>query len=142
MRRVFAIAAILAAAACSFRRPAPQADVDAAVEWAAAQNVPLGKTHSLRLPSRYYSLAVNGWANVAHLKDGRTCVLFVREIGYKDNFAGVFACSAPLRASEIVQSENYAGRRYISLAGYGEFEELYITEQRNDRSYDVYFDLN
>lgn len=142
MRRLVAIAAVLATVACGFRRAAPQSAIDGAVDWAAAQNVARGKVHSLRLPARYYSLAVNGWAGVAHLKDGRTCVLFVREIGYKDNFAGVFACNGPLRDSEIVHSENYAGRTYISLAGYGEFEELYISKKRNDRSYDVYFDLN
>lgn len=104
--------------------------------------MPSGKAHSLRLPPRYYSLALNGWANVVHLKDGRTCVLFVRKIGFKDNFAGTFACSAPLKPAEFVRSEDYAGRSYISLVGYGEFEELYISSKRNERTYDVYFDLN
>jgi len=115
--------------------------IDAVVSWAAMQRVPAGRVRSLRLPLRLSLLSVTGYVNVARLKDGRTCVLLVEAVGYKDNFEGVLSCSRPLRDSEIVRSDNYP-RSFISLSGYGEFEELYISSMRNAQTYDVYFDLN
>lgn len=158
MKRVLAIAALLAGVAAvvaiyEYRflfaalayparaRAISQSGIDRVVDWAAAQNVPPGRVTSLRLPLRYSLLSVTGYANIAHLKDGRTCVLLVEAVGYKDNFEGVLSCTQSLRDSEIVRSDNYP-RSYISLPGYGEFEELYVSSKRNDRTYDVFFDLN
>jgi len=122
-------------------RAIPQAATDRVVDWAASQSVAPGRVRSFRLPVQYAAFAINGFVSVARLKDGRTCALLIEGIGYKDNFEGVLTCSAPLRESEVVRSANYP-RSYISLPGYGRFEELYISSKRNDRTYDVYFDLN
>lgn len=158
MNRALAVVAILvallgAAAIFQFRfllaalaypqraRIVSQHAVDRVVGWAAAQRIPRGRVHSIRLPLQLSLLSVTGYANIARLKDGRTCVLLVEGVGYKDNFEGVLSCTKSLCESEIVRSGNYP-RSYIALPGYGEFEELYISSQRNERTYEVYFDLN
>ena len=141
---IVTVVLLVTAAACAHQRSRllPEAEIDGVVTWAARQGVPRGRVRSLHLPPQLATATVNGSATIAHLADGRICVLLVEGWGYKDNFDGVLACSAALHPGEIVHSPNYAGKRYVSLPGYGVFEELYVSSRRNDRTYDVYFDLN
>ncbi len=118
-----------------------QATIDEMTAWAARQSVAPGHVRTLALPQGLRGWAQGGNAAIAHLKDGRTCVLVVTVVGYKDNFDGVLACTGPLAKAEIVESPDYH-RSYVSLPGYEGFEELYVRAQRNDRTVDVFFDLN
>lgn len=120
----------------------PQTGIDGVVAWAAKQDVPPGKVKQLGLPASLAPLTTDGYVRVALLKDGRTCVLMIAVWEYKDNFHGVLACNAPLRSDEVVSSDNYPGKTYLSLPGYGVFEELYVESKRTPNAYNVYFDLN
>ena len=115
--------------------------IDAIVAWSAQQHVKPGKVSSFRLPARFGVHAK--WASVAHLADGRSCVLVITHIGYKDNFDGVLGCTGAIKPDEIGSMQaNNRTYTYISLAGYGVFEQLFVDGKRDERTYDVYFDLN
>ena len=101
------------------------------------QNVPSGHTTSLELPADLRRGVADGQAHIAHLSNGRVCILLKTRVGYKDNFSGRVACTAPFSASEVIEGD----RPYLSLAGHGVFEELYIRRRPSDRMLDVYFDL-
>lgn len=141
--RIVAVAGIaLLLQGCGiFGSRTPQPVVDAVSRWVAQQPVPRGKTASLKLPPSLASASIRGGVIVAHLNDGRYCFLLFTEIGWKDNFEGTFACNAPFLPSEIVRDPNY-GRDYISINGAGAFDELYVRKLRDDRTADVFFDLN
>lgn len=115
-------------------------DSSAVMRWVTAQNVPPRTTQSLQLPPDLAGHSQDGQVHVAHLADGRLCVLRKTRIGYKDNFEGELLCSGPLRPEEIVGSGG--PRPYVSLPGHGLFEELYIRQQHDARRLDVFFDLN
>ncbi len=144
MTRHVALAALALAwlAACASREQVSTAGVQRVLAWAAAQPVPRGGVREATLPSSLGVRAVAP-AAIAHHKDGRYCVLVKTKVGWKDNFEGVLACTGAITRGEI-QSYGANGRTYtfISLPGYGVFEELYIADKRDDRTYDVYFDLN
>ncbi len=74
------------------------------------------------------------------MTDGHFCILLKYELGWKGNFAGMFYCDRPLLPSEI--AEDPSGRTYISIVGYGVFEELYVKRRIDDKAFDVFFDLN
>jgi hypothetical protein len=116
--------------------------VTGSLAWAQQQSVPAGKTQTMRLPSYLAEGSADGNVTIAHLSDGRYCVLLKRSIGFKDNFAGRVLCSAPLLPKEVIDAPNAPGRREIQIPGYGAFEELFVKNQNGDREYDVYFDLN
>ena len=112
-----------------------------ALTWAMMQNVPVGQTKALILPTRIQPPKRYTYFDVAHLRDGRYCILLKSNIGWKDNFEGRLACSGPLRPDEIQRPDD--GRHpYVSLPGYGVFEELYIRKARSNHEFEVYFDLN
>lgn len=110
-------------------------------EWARSQSFELGSTHDVLLPKELVAASIDGRAHVARLGDGRTCVLLKKSIGWKGNFDGLLQCDAPLLESEVISAPP-AQRAYVTLVGYTPFEELYIRKRRNDRTFEVYFDLN
>jgi hypothetical protein len=116
-----------------------------ALDWARAQGVKAGTVRSMRLPPRLIASGNGAPVSIAHLRDGRYCVLVITQIGYKDNFEGVLTCTAPLRPREIIPAAgtypSYVSLTSCALPGCGVFEELYIRATRNDRTYDVGFDL-
>jgi len=63
----------------------------------------------------------------------------IQGFGYKENFDGLVVCTAPLHANEVHERN---GGSWISLAGFGVFEELYVRRQVDDHTYQVFFDLN
>jgi len=112
-----------------------------ALTWAMTQHVPIGHVQKLILPPHIHPPKRYTYFDVAHLADGRYCILLISNLGWKDNFEGRLACSGPILASEIQRPDD--GRHeYISLPGYGVFEELYIAKARSDHEFEVYFDLN
>jgi hypothetical protein len=137
----------IAFGATSARRLAVTPDAAAGVlDWARAQGVKPGTVRSTKLAPGLIPSGGGTPVSIAHLQDGRYCVLLITQIGYKDNFEGVLTCTAPLRRSEIIPAagtySSYVALTSCALPGCGIFEELYIRAARNDRSYDVFFDLN
>jgi hypothetical protein len=116
-------------------------EIRAVNDWGMKQGVRPGDVSKTTLPPGLISFGRNATLHIAHLKDGRYCFLLVTTVGYKDNFDGVLWCTLPLKPSEIVPAEKDRAS-YVSLPGYGIFEELYIRQARSDRMFDVYFDLN
>ena len=108
-------------------------------EWVQGRNIAAGSTQSLDLPASLRGGSKDGKVHVARLSDGRLCVMLKTRIGFKDNFKGAVRCSDPLRKNEVVKNSK---RPYLSLAGHGIFEELYIRKQINEHEYKVLFDLN
>ena len=113
--------------------------------WASQQPVPLGEVRGVKLPPETIGFATDRPVQIVRLKDGRTCFLFKTHVGYKDNFEGVASCTQPLLPSELLPAHDTYGPS-ISLTNCvracGVFEELYVRRARDDRTYDVYFDLN
>jgi hypothetical protein len=120
-------------------------DVAALRDWASQQRVPLGTVRSVKLPAESFAFAKDRFVQIAHLNDGRTCFLLTTELGFKDNFEGIVSCTRPLLPNEMVPAQGTYGP-YIALTNCvracGVFEELYVRRARDDRTYDVYFDLN
>jgi hypothetical protein len=116
-------------------------DAKTVAAWVTKQDLSPGQAHELALPADLAKLSCNGKVVAAHLPDGRTCVLLKKEIGWKDNFEGVFYCDKSLHPSEMM-SRGRGEPAFICLAGYGVFEELYVRTVRDERVVDVYFDLN
>lgn len=144
-RLAAALAAALPFAGCSAGQTVSSSDVAALRDWAAQQRVPLGAVRSVKLPAGAFTFAKERSAQIVHLKDGRTCFLLTTELGYKDNFEGVLSCTQPVLASERIGAHDTYGPS-ISLtncvSACGVFEELYVRNERDDRTFDVYFDLN
>jgi hypothetical protein len=136
-------AALALLCACSSPERLPAGDASRVLDWAATQRVPRGSVRDAGLPFGLIASHVVMPVAIARLKDGRYCVLLKTKIGWKDNFEGVLACTGAITRNEI-QSYAANGRTYtfVSLPGYGVFEELYIAGKRDDRTYDVYFNLN
>jgi hypothetical protein len=111
------------------------------LEWVRAKDLALGSTHELSLPDNLAKVSVDARVHVARLADGRTCILLKKSIGWKSNFEGVLQCDAPLRPAEVVTAPP-ALRTYVTLPGHAVFEELYVRVRRDERTFDVYFDLN
>lgn len=124
------------------RRSAPGegAGPAAVLQWVAARELGVGPV-TLSLPPQLAAASNDGLVHVASLSDGRRCVLLKTAIGYKDNFEGVVRCSEPLQRDEVATA-GAPPRRYVHLVGQGPFEELYLHDQLDDRTYAVYFDLN
>lgn len=116
-------------------------DAKEAMDWVKGEEIPEGAVREVQLPRELSHLSQDGKVHVAHLADGRRCVLLKKKIGWKGNFEGVFQCDRPLLPSEIVR-RSPEEEPYICLAGYGLFEELYIGAVRGDRVIEVYYDLN
>jgi hypothetical protein len=136
---VLAVAVPIAIAA--YQDGALQRESAAALAWAETQGLKPGKVQQLRLPADLARSTKTGSVDVAHLADGRYCVLLVTEVGWKDNFEGRLLCSRPFSSAEFV-SPGDGRATYVSLPGYGIFEELYVRRARSDRNLEVYFDLN
>jgi hypothetical protein len=111
------------------------------LEWVVKQDVPTGKAHALRLPPPLADRSCEGVVHVAHLVDGRYCIFLKTSIGWKDNFEGVFSCTGLLASEEIIRRDVNAPP-FISLRGYGIFQELYVRRSHRSGWVDVYFDLN
>jgi hypothetical protein len=135
----------LSFAGCSAGSAVSSSDIATLRAWATRQGVPLGTERSVKLPSGTIAFAKDSYVPIVHLKDGRTCFLLTTELGYKDNFEGIVSCTQPLLPSETVPAQGTYGP-YIALTNCvracGVFEELYVRHVRDDRTYDVYFDLN
>lgn len=110
------------------------------VEWVADQNLATSTSSELALPSEWKHLSSAGVIHVASTADGRHCILMKKQIGWKGNFEGLLYCDGPLHANEVIKPSS--GVSYITLAGLGIFEELYIRKQYNDQLFEIYFDLN
>jgi len=145
--RLLLLAALLAAG-CSRTATVSPGGVSSALDWAQKQGVKRGTVASLPPPQALVQLGARGPVDVAHLEDGRYCVLLKTELFGHDhsNFRGVLACTGSLRGNELVAahgtyppSVSFAS---CALPGCGVFEELYIDRQRDDRTFDVSFDLN
>jgi hypothetical protein len=116
------------------------AGCDGLLAWAAGQDVAEGSTAELTLPPELARASHDGLAHVGRATDGRRFVLVKKSVGWKDNFEGRLCCDAPLRPGELVEPES--GAPYVSLAGLGIFEELYVRSREGERRLEVYFDLN
>jgi len=132
---------ITACVACHAEGKLVKRDSDDVVTWASSQGVVPGDTQALRLPDKLAHASVDGLVQVAALHDGRHCTLLKKKIGHKDNFEGVLACSAAVESREIA-SHGTPPREYLSFPGHAVFEELYIRKRIDDRTFEVYFDLN
>lgn len=111
----------------------------AVLAWVQGQDLSGGTTRSLQLPEELRRASVDGQIVAARLADGRLCVLTKTSMGFKENFDGTVRCTDPLRPNEIVEAP---ARPYLSLAGHGIFEELYIRRRTGDSELMVFFDLN
>lgn len=111
------------------------------LRWVLTRDVASDGAVSLKLPPDLTSASRDGLVHVAALADGRRCVLLKTKVGYKDNFDAQLLCSGPLHPEEM-KSAGAPPRQYISLAGHGIFEELYLRRRIDDRTFEVYFDLN
>jgi hypothetical protein len=135
----------LALAGCAPAASVSAPDVVTLRAWAHQQHVPAGEVRGVRLPPGTIGFTPSAPVKIVHLKDGRTCFLLITKLEYKDNFEGVLSCTLPLRASENVPAhDTYAPSVSLSncIRACGVFEELYVRRARDDRTYDVYFDLN
>lgn len=134
--------ALAAFAGCGSGRALSSGDVANILAWAQKQPVKQGTVRSVAVPAAI-GIFSGRFVQIANLGEGRYCFLAITHAGYKDNFEGVLSCTRPLAPDEIVTPPANENRpAYISLPGYGSFEELYIQQRRDDRTYDVYFDLN
>lgn len=115
-------------------------ECESILEWAVGQGVPAGASVELTLPAALASFSEGGVIQTARTSDGRYCVLMKKRVGWKDNFEGLVCCDDALQQREVVEPQT--GAAYISLAGLGIFEELYIRKRYSDRLFEVYFDLN
>ena len=136
-----------AVTACAGTGAASSSDVGAVLDWATKQNIRQGTVDSRPLPKGLASLSAQEPTQIAHLQDGRICVLLKTSMFGHDysNFEGVVACTGPVLQSEIFPPKN-GYPKSISLIGCkpgcGEFEQLFVRRQRDERTFDVYFDLN
>jgi hypothetical protein len=107
------------------------------------QELPPGSDRELALPPRLHRLAHGGVVQAARKRDGGTCVLLKRHVGWKGNFTGTLFCDRPLAQGEIIRG-NPLWSDYISLAGTRSplFNELYVGRALDDRSFRVFFDLH
>jgi hypothetical protein len=132
-------------AGCSVAPTVSSSDIATLRDWSVRQSVPLGTVRGVKLPAGSFAFAKDRFVQIVRLKDGRTCFLLTTELGYKDNFEGIVSCTQPLLPNETVPAQGRYGR-YIALTNCvracGVFEELYVRNERDDRTYDVYFDLN
>ena len=128
---------VLMGTACGSSR----SDDQSVLSWGIKQKVPSGRTREVILPESLRKASADQRVTIAQLADGRTCILLKKKIGWKDNFDASLCCSGPLKRREIIKDANQSPN-YISLPGHGVFEELYIRRTRDDRTFDVYFDLN
>jgi hypothetical protein len=123
-----------------------QGDIQSVLDWATKQGVKPGMVRHARLPAGFAAFGQDNAVDIVRLKDGRTCFLLKTHIGYKDNFEGVLACTAPLLHGELVAAQGtypaYVSLTACALPGCGVFEELYIRRTRDPRTFDVAFDLN
>lgn len=111
--------------------------------WAATQDVPAGTSRRLPLPPELEKQSEDRRATVARPDGRRLCVWVKTDIGYKENFEGLLFCDAPLEVGEYVDKPvEPEGAPYISLQGEMDFEELYVRKKIDDKSYEIYFDLN
>jgi hypothetical protein len=124
-----------------------QSETETILNWATKQGVKPSTVGSSVLPSGLVWFGAGDTIDIAHLKDNRYCFL-LRTVFYGhdySNWEGVMSCSGPVLQSEIFPPEN-AYPRTISLTGCkpgcGAFEQLFVRRQRNDHTFDVYFDLN
>ncbi len=118
-------------------------DAKEVMTWVIGEEVPEGEVREISLPKNLAQLSEDRKVFVAHLADGRHCVLLKKKIGWKDNFEGVFHCDRALLPGEIVKRGSGDEQvSFICLPGYGIFEELYIGAVRGDRVIEVYYDLN
>jgi hypothetical protein len=109
------------------------------LSWAVQQKVAPASAVRLNLPPTWSARSGHGAVQVGRTQDGRTCLLVIKHVGWKDNFDGVVACDGPLTAAELPKMED---RTYISLPGLGVFEELDVAKRWSDRDFEVFFDLN
>jgi hypothetical protein len=141
--RLAALALLLSG--CSAAHAVNSSDIATLRDWASRQTVPLGAVRSVSPPPGLSGTATARPVSIVHLKDGRTCFLLKTDVGFKDNFEGIVSCTQPLLPNETVPAQGTYGP-YIALTNCfracGVFEELYIRHARDDRTYDVYFDLN
>jgi hypothetical protein len=112
-----------------------------ALQWALAQVLPAGSVEALKLPPEFVGVSADGLVHVAALDDGRRCALLKTKIGYKSNFEGMLVCTGALTPAELA-SISGPSRTYVDLAGLGLFEELYVRRCIDERTFEVYFDLN
>lgn len=132
---------VLLLTACHTEGDIVKRESDDVFTWASSQRVAPGETQSLRLPERLAHASHDGFVHVAALRDGRQCTLLKKTVGYKENFEGIVACSAAVRSGEIA-AHGSPPREYLSFPGHGLFEELYIRKRIDERTFEVYFDLN
>jgi len=145
LRRLAAIALLAALAGCAPSQVVSTSETRNVLAWAMQQNMKPGTAKLATLPAQLVAFPVREPVTIARLPDGRYCFLLKTWVGWKENYRGVLSCSGPLVPGEIVNSsENGSGNRpYLSLgAAGGVFEEVYIQSQRDDRTFDVFFDLN
>ncbi len=126
---------------CSESMDASQNRALEILSWVAARKIPPGPSIQLRLPDRLARESVDGHVHVAPLPDGRLCILLKKQIGYKDNFEALLLCSDPLREEEFIEDSAHS-RTYVSLDSAGIFEELPVRRRVDNRTTEVYFDLN
>lgn len=126
-----------ALAACG-ARPAKVSSAQI-LRWAATLDLSAGDT-TVELPRDLASASHDHRAQVAALDGGRRCVLLKQRVFGKDNFEGLLVCDQPLRATELATAGAPA-RPYVTLAGHGVFEELYVRRRIDDRTVEVFFDL-
>src|SRR5215470_7591447 len=115
-------------------------DCESIRAWATGQQIPKGTSTRSQLPSTLAHLTEDGSVEIAHTNDERFFILLKKKIGWKGNFEGVLYVDQGLKQSERIEPQS--GGSYISLPGFGIFEELYIRKQNSDQLFDVYFDLN
>jgi hypothetical protein len=142
-RAVAAIVLFAALAACAKPPSVSDSEMHGVLDWAMNQNVKAGTTVSVALPPGIVGIPVAKPVTISALADGRYCVLLKTQIGWKDNFEGVLSCSGPVRSAEVATPPANENRSaYVSLPANPPLDELYIRDRRDERTYDVYFDLN
>jgi hypothetical protein len=112
----------------------------AILDWAKGEALFSLGVVELSLPERFAEAAADGIATALRTDDGRYFVLLKQTVGWKGNFEGVICCDAPLRSTELIQSQGE--RSYISIDDYVPFHELYVREGHGAECCEVYFDLN
>lgn len=110
------------------------------MSWVQSVDLPPGEARSVLLPEALRAQSQDGLAHIARLSDGRRCVLLKQKIGWKENFEGTLTCDEPLRPAELVSITG--APTTITLVGLGAFEEIFVREQVDARTWRVYFDLN
>lgn len=110
------------------------------LDWAKDQQITPGTSETRLLPALLPGKLADRHAQVLRTRtEDRYCVLVKTEIAWKRNFRGWLCCSPPLPPTAFrgLDSE----RPFVSIEGYSEFEELYLTRNHGNGSYQVYFDL-